>query len=165
MKVLGEIAGIFSSLRGDFWLRGGWAVDFLLGRVTRPHDDIDLVTWVQHREPLEQMLEKAGYVRMPVREPFSGRQSDFRRDSVDVTFSYITQRDDGSLILNGLPEWVWREDSLLPQCLTLNRISARVLNPRQLLEEKEVYEQIGRTPRPKDLASKHILQGLIAQSM
>jgi hypothetical protein len=44
----------------------------------------------------------------------------------------------------------------------LNGISARVLNPRQLLEEKEVYEQIGRTARPKDVESKKILQSIIS---
>ncbi|NQX62193.1 nucleotidyltransferase domain-containing protein [Paenibacillus qinlingensis] len=37
-------------------MRGGWAIDFLLGRVTRLHKDLDLVTWVRHREELEQVL-------------------------------------------------------------------------------------------------------------
>ena len=29
----------------DYWLFGGWAVDFWVGRVTREHDDIDVAAW------------------------------------------------------------------------------------------------------------------------
>ncbi|EGL15908.1 hypothetical protein HMPREF9413_3534 [Paenibacillus sp. HGF7] len=39
----------------------------------------------------------------------------------------------------------------------LNGISASVISPNQLLEEKVVYEQIGRTLRPKDIESKKYL--------
>ncbi|MGE6256838.1 nucleotidyltransferase domain-containing protein [Heyndrickxia sporothermodurans] len=163
LKILSEINAISAEIGCEFWLRGGWAIDFLLGRVTRAHDDIDLVTWIQHREQLERALADAGYKQTPVKEDFRDRQSDFCKDDVEVTFSYITRTSEGSLIMNGLLEWVWRADSLLPQEYLLNGISARVLNPRQLLEEKEVYEQIGRTPRSKDAESKIILNRIIAE--
>lgn len=42
-----------------------------------------------------------------------------------------------------------------------NHISAKVLNPKQLIEEKEVYEQIGRKTRHKDIESKKILRQII----
>jgi hypothetical protein len=32
LKILGELAVVFSSIHACFWLRGGWAIDFLLGR-------------------------------------------------------------------------------------------------------------------------------------
>ncbi|MFD1176500.1 hypothetical protein ACFQ3W_09330 [Paenibacillus puldeungensis] len=98
-----------------------------------------------------------------MKEQFRGRQSDFRKDDVDITFGYITNTNDGSIIMNDLPEWVWRHDSLLPQSFMLNGLSAHVLNPRQLLEEKEVYKQIGREPRSKDEDSKKILHRIIAE--
>lgn len=63
--------------------------------------------------------------------------------------------------MNGLPEWKWRADSLLNKSFELEGISVKVMNPRQLLEEKEVYKQIGRTPRQKDNESKKILQTII----
>ncbi|GIN86356.1 hypothetical protein J6TS2_27420 [Heyndrickxia sporothermodurans] len=163
LKILSEISAISTEIGCEFWLRGGWAIEFLLGRVTRAHDDIDLVTWIQHREQLEHALAGAGYKQTHVKEEFRGRQSDFCKDVVEITFSYITRTSEGSLIMNGLPEWVWRADSLLPQDYLLSGISARVLNPRQLLEEKEVYEQIGRTPRSKDVESKRILNRIIAE--
>jgi hypothetical protein len=163
LKVLNEISAICATIECKFWLRGGWAIDFLLGKVTRPHDDIDLITWIQNREQLEQALAEAAFEQTPVNELFRGRQSDFRKDDVDITFGYITSTNDGSLIMNGLAEWVWRSDSLSLQSLMLNGITAFVLNPRQLLEEKEVYKEIGRKPRPKDEDSKKILHRIIAE--
>lgn len=163
LKLLSEISAICATIECRFWLRGGWAIDFLLGKVTRPHDDIDLIAWIQNREELEHALAKAGYEQTSVKEQFRGRQSDFSKDGVDITFGYITNTDDGSIIMNGLPEWVWRPDSLLSQSNMLNGISAHVLHPRQLLEEKEVYKQIGREPRPKDEDSKTILHRIIAE--
>ena len=41
LDALSELAMLFSSHGMEFWLRGGWALDFLLGRETRPHEDVD----------------------------------------------------------------------------------------------------------------------------
>lgn len=163
LKVLSEISTICATIDCKFWLRGGWAIDFSLGKVTRPHDDIDLITWIQNREQLECALIESGFEQTPVREQFRGRQSDFRKDDVDITFGYITKTNEESIIMNDLPEWVWQDDSMLPQSLMLNGLSAHVLDPRQLLEEKEVYKQIGRKPRPKDEDSINILHRIIAE--
>ncbi|TKG98559.1 hypothetical protein FC682_26360 [Peribacillus simplex] len=40
-------------------------IDFLLGKITRLHSDIDLVTWIQHREHLEQALVSSGFQIKP----------------------------------------------------------------------------------------------------
>ncbi|GIP39041.1 hypothetical protein J31TS4_23210 [Paenibacillus sp. J31TS4] len=159
LNVLGQLTAVFSSIGGEFWLRGGWAIDFLLGEITRPHGDLDLVTWVQYRESLERALVEAEFEWMPV----SDRQTDFRKGNVDIQFLYLTRSSEGNIIPNGLPEWVWRADSLPLKHFTLKGISSFVLSPNQLLEEKEVYEQIGRTLRPKDIESKKILTRIIAE--
>lgn len=64
LDILQEINEICLSFNLSLWLRGGWAIDFLLERITRSHSDIDLVTWIQHREHVEQALVKAGYQKM-----------------------------------------------------------------------------------------------------
>lgn len=165
LKVLAEISTISETIGVEFWLRGGWAIDFLLGKITRPHDDIDLVTWIKNWEQLENELVKAGYEKTFVKEKFRDRQSDFRKGNVEITFCYIFLSDDGKLMMNGLPEWIWKPESLLPQTFILNGISAHILNPRQLLEEKIVYEQIGRTPRQKDAESKKNLHQIIVDTL
>ena len=45
---LAALAGIHELLEEeeiDYWLFGGWAVDFRAGVVTRAHDDLDLAVW------------------------------------------------------------------------------------------------------------------------
>jgi hypothetical protein len=49
LAVLGELWALLGRTRIRFWLRGGWALDFHLGRLTRDHADIDVVTWAPHR--------------------------------------------------------------------------------------------------------------------
>lgn len=43
------------------WLFGGVAVDFLVGRWTRPHSDIDLNTYTESRAVLTDQLRGIGY--------------------------------------------------------------------------------------------------------
>jgi hypothetical protein len=44
------------------WLTGGVAVDFLVGRWTRPHKDLDLVAFTPDRQRLEVDLDRSGFV-------------------------------------------------------------------------------------------------------
>ena len=43
------------------WLFGGVAVDFLVGRWTRPHSDVDLNTYDESRVALTDQLSRIGY--------------------------------------------------------------------------------------------------------
>jgi len=43
-----EVVAMSERLGVEIWFRGGWAVDFFLGQVTRDHVDID---WVTMRPP------------------------------------------------------------------------------------------------------------------
>lgn len=47
------------------WIDGGWGVDALLGRVTRAHDDIDIVVEHQHLDRLVGLLSEQGFVQVP----------------------------------------------------------------------------------------------------
>ncbi|MFF4898183.1 nucleotidyltransferase domain-containing protein [Streptomyces sp. NPDC001068] len=41
LRLTGETVEIAKALGVEVWLRGGWAVDFFIGEVTRDHADID----------------------------------------------------------------------------------------------------------------------------
>lgn len=45
------------------WLDGGWGVDALLGRQTRPHEDVDIVIEEKHVPKLRTLL--VGYTDVP----------------------------------------------------------------------------------------------------
>lgn len=158
LGVLRDITSICKSRGIGIWLRGGWAIDFLLGRITRAHSDVDLVSLVQNRVELEAALVAAGYEKIPVGE----FQTDFLKADVDISFVFVRNNDKGEIVANGFPDWVWRNDALSKQDYQLEGISTRVLSPQQLLEEKQVHEQgTGRKLRPKDLESMKIIQGII----
>ncbi|MEX1248296.1 MAG: hypothetical protein WEA61_07410 [Anaerolineales bacterium] len=45
----------------NIWIDGGWGVDALLGRKTRPHEDIDIVIEQKDLGKLREFLERKGY--------------------------------------------------------------------------------------------------------
>jgi len=45
----------------EVWITGGWGVDALLGRQTRPHDDIDIFVQKKDTAVFTEMLKSNGY--------------------------------------------------------------------------------------------------------
>jgi lincosamide nucleotidyltransferase A/C/D/E len=75
----------------DTWADGGWGVDALLGRQTRPHDDLDLVVALDHVVRIQEVLGSRGFTladdQLPVRFVLSHAQLghvDFHTVSFDT---------------------------------------------------------------------------------
>ncbi|MBA4048389.1 MAG: hypothetical protein C0476_07610 [Sphingomonas sp.] len=47
-----------------FWVDGGWGVDALLGRQTRPHGDLDLAVNFTDLAAFDRLLKQEGYARI-----------------------------------------------------------------------------------------------------
>ena len=88
-----EVVRVVSALQGEglsVWIDGGWGVDALLGRVTRRHDDVDLVVELQELPQVYGCLSLLGFavaedfspVRVVLQSP-DGRQVDLH----PVTFA------------------------------------------------------------------------------
>jgi hypothetical protein len=45
LEALADIHRLFQRDGIEYWLFGGWAVDFHAGAVTRPHADLDIAIW------------------------------------------------------------------------------------------------------------------------
>jgi hypothetical protein len=159
LSLLAELADVFAGARLAGWLRGGWALDFLLGEVTRPHSDVDLVTWRRHRQRVHRLLPAHEYAlvrELPV-------QTDFTKHDQTVSVVFVARGPDGRPVVPGIPGWTWRPDALPRRRHTLRGVSWRVVSPEQLLDEKEGYEAgTGRPPRSKDRVSMDLLRRLIA---
>jgi hypothetical protein len=160
LAILAEISRLLAAQRIRFWLRGGWAIDFMLGEITRLHSDIDLVVWLRHRQRLHRTLIEAGFKLD--REMLV--QTDFHRYDEMISAVFLTRRADGTIVTHGVPEWEWPAGSLSRRRLRLHGVAAAVVSPERLLWEKESYEYgTGRPPRPKDLASIHMLNAMLAR--
>jgi hypothetical protein len=163
LSMLHALDETFSASRVRWWLRGGWAIDFMLGRITRLHSDIDIVVWARHRRRLYRVLSEAGFAL--VRE-WPPTQSDFQTHDETVSVAYLTRTPDGRVITAGIPVWEWPPRSLGQTPRRLEGISVRVVGPRQLLWEKESTEQgTGRPLRPKDVESMATLREIIADGV
>jgi lincosamide nucleotidyltransferase A/C/D/E len=63
-----ELYEALAGARVDIWIDGGWAVDALIGRQTRPHDDLDIAVEARCVGALREILTERGYVESPSRE-------------------------------------------------------------------------------------------------
>jgi len=62
---LQELFDLFDRLAVPFYLDGGWGIDCLLGRQTRPHRDVDIFIEEQHAAVLLPALGELGYREIP----------------------------------------------------------------------------------------------------
>ncbi len=156
LKLISEIADLFRRAKIRFWLRGGWALDFLIGEVTRTHSDIDLVTWRRHAGRIRRMLQASGYDIATVTNQAAIH---FAKNGQDVGIAFIKKDEQGRFVTPGREFWPWPP---FPDALkTLNGIACRTMSAAALLEEKENYEKYsGRTLRPKDQESIRTLRSL-----
>jgi len=56
-----ELYNLLTKNAIDVWLDGGWGVDALLGKQTRPHEDVDIVIQQKDVPKLRDLLHSQGY--------------------------------------------------------------------------------------------------------
>lgn len=146
LEIIREVVSAFRRVRIRVWLRGGWAVDFYLGRLTRGHADVDLVTWLRHASRVRAVMLSLGYAEVPAAAP----HLKFRKRGQEIGIVFVESAGKGRV--RGVPtDWGWVSGALLRTPRSLDGIACRVVCPRQLLAEKLSYERNTRRPlRPKD---------------
>ena len=160
LRLLGEIADALTDVRIPFWLRGGWALDFLLGRVRTEHADIDLVAQLEDSDAIREALTARGF-QCVAEEPHVALEFEKEGESIQVLL--VDWNASGVLVVHGFESWPFPEDAL-GEPRRLGNVVCRTLTPDALLYEKETYEaNKGRPPREKDLASIELLRRLAAE--
>jgi phosphorylcholine metabolism protein LicD len=61
LAALAQLHDLFEQHRIEYWLFGGWAVDFHAGSVTRAHDDLDFAVWQKDHERIAALLTADGW--------------------------------------------------------------------------------------------------------
>ena len=82
-----DVVAIVTRLQGAglrVWLDGGWGVDALVRRQTRPHDDLDIVVRIEDVPVVERELAALGYERAGGGAPMSFESVDAEGRQVDV---------------------------------------------------------------------------------
>jgi lincosamide nucleotidyltransferase A/C/D/E len=101
-----DVIDIYSTLGGlgiKIWIDGGWGVDALLGRQTRPHKDLDIALDDQHLVRFERFLALRGYHRTKreIERPFNFVLADRGGREIDVHVISLDENGDG---IYGSPE-------------------------------------------------------------
>jgi aminoglycoside-2''-adenylyltransferase len=68
LTAIGHLDAMFERAGVDYWLFGGWAVDFHAGAVTRDHADIDIAVWSEDAAAVHALLTADGWEHTPAVE-------------------------------------------------------------------------------------------------
>ncbi|MEV6350772.1 aminoglycoside adenylyltransferase [Actinoplanes sp. NPDC051851] len=143
-RVAGQLGAIEEAVRvaGELgvglWLRGGWAMDFFLGEVTREHRDIDWFAWHEEAPRLVTVLAGRGWRLLP--EPPHDEQLDLERDGIEQSVTLLG-RDDAGCPVVPAGAWAgepWPEDLLDGPPGELAGIVCPIVSPRAQVEIKRM---------------------------
>ncbi len=155
IAALGDLAGRLDRSSIQYWLFGGWAVDFYAGRVTRVHDDIDLAIWLPDLARIRLLLEGASWRHAPDDDEDGGTA--FESDSVRLELTYLS-KDDSGRIFTPLAEGsaYWSPEAFGNTRRELSGVPVRTLEFAALRSSKATAR-----PEPedaaKDYADSHVL--------
>ncbi|MGX6601073.1 nucleotidyltransferase domain-containing protein [Micromonosporaceae bacterium Da 78-11] len=137
LAAIAETVALAGELGVSVWLRGGWAMDFFLGELTREHLDVDWFAWRDQAPALSAALVADGYDLLP--EPPHDRQLDLVRDGVEQSFALLAG-DAGHPVVAGGP-WVgspWPAGMLDGPPARLHGITCPIVTPRAQVEIKRM---------------------------
>jgi lincosamide nucleotidyltransferase A/C/D/E len=138
-----DVINIYLTLGGQgirIWIDGGWGVDALLDRQTRPHKDLDIVLEDEHLVRFERFLVSRGYQRTKreIERPFNFVLADRGGREIDVHVISLDKNGNG---IYGLPEngLMYPADSLTGTG-TINGCPVRCITPQWMVKFHSGYE-------------------------
>jgi Aminoglycoside-2''-adenylyltransferase len=90
----------------EYWLFGGWAVDFHAGSVTRAHDDLDIAVWHEDLTNVVALLAADGWKHVPA-ESEDGYTS-YELGPVRLEVAFLVRPEDGDVytpLVDGRAGW------------------------------------------------------------
>ena len=135
LETLAAVDGLLAEADIPYWLLGGWAVDFYAGRITRPHDDVDIAVWLEDVPAIAALLVGSGWTHAP--EPDEDGGTGYERNGVRLELTYLTRRADGSIVtpLREL-DATWPGEAFGDDVRELGAVSAHVIGLAALASGK-----------------------------
>jgi hypothetical protein len=142
----------------DYWIFGGWAVDFHAGRVTRDHADIDIAIWHADLDVVHGLLVADGWAHTPA--PGHEGYTTYTRDSTQVDLAFLAA-DDGATPYTPLASGRgdWPPDSFGSDIRELAGTRARVVSLSSLVVDKSEPRDDPET-RGKDASDVAVLRSV-----
>jgi Aminoglycoside-2''-adenylyltransferase len=153
LRTIADVLRVSAALGIQLWLRGGWAMDFFLGHVTRDHVDIDWFGWLDDAPALEVALHADGYRTIPGPPP--DQQLDVTKDNEELGFAWLARGTHGQVTVAGgqFAGEPWPDGMLdWPASGRIGDLQAPIISPYVQIEIKEMMPVWvpGRPRRLKD---------------
>lgn len=138
-----DVIGLYTQLdsfRIKIWLDGGWGVDALLGRQTRPHEDLDIVVQQKHVAKLRDFLVSKGYsdIEQNDESTWNFVLGDDNSNKIDV--HVIVFDEEGNGIYGPAERGVFYPAKSLTGEGVIDNIAVRCLTPEYQVESHTGYE-------------------------
>jgi hypothetical protein len=135
LNALAELHQLLDGSAIDYWLFGGWAVDFHAGAVSRDHADLDIAVWAADRDRIAQLLGAAGWT-LEADESAHGYVA-YARGAVVLEIAFLA-RDSAGEVYTPLADGraPWPSGAFGDDVLELCGVRARVIGRAALLAEK-----------------------------
>jgi len=161
-----EAAVVFGDLAAPWWVAGGWAIDLLVGRQTRVHDDLDILILRRDQDQVRQQLEgwdvwaadPPGTLRpWPTGEILPGHVHDVwcrRHPDAPWTVQLMIDDTDGD-------DWRYRRDPTIRR--PIRSLAGRASTPgRPVLAPDVQLLAKSKAARPKDEADFDAVRALLS---
>ena len=81
-----DLYNVLERLGVEIWIDGGWGVDALLEKQTRPHQDLDLAIQQKDVAKLVELLDARGYreIKLEIRRPHNFVLADNHGHEIDI---------------------------------------------------------------------------------
>jgi catechol 2,3-dioxygenase-like lactoylglutathione lyase family enzyme len=138
LGLIEDTLAVAQRLGVQIWLRGGWAMDFFLGWVTRDHINIDWHAWIDDAPAITAALHADGY--QVLTGPF-GQQLDVAKDGWEMSFAWLTRSADAKVPVAGGPHGgqAWPDGMLDWPAGQVGPVQCPIISPRAQIECKEMW--------------------------
>ena len=126
LAALARASGLLTEAGIEHWLLGGWAVDFYVGEITRPHDDLDLAIWHEDRVRIARLLGGDDWRHAPDEDEDGG--TGFECGGVRLELTFLVRAANGGVFtpLRSGPAF-WAADALGNDVAELRGVRAPVI--------------------------------------
>lgn len=134
----------------EIYLGGGWAIDFIVGRVLRPHVDIDTFIWKKDKEKVRKVMKQLGFSVRDKESKFQNSRDGFQFDNdlvESLNGGFVSGR---SLNHEGIK---WSKEAFEKSVTAkLEDVVVKVINPKPLYEflqlKLDYYLEHGKSSGP-----------------
>jgi hypothetical protein len=125
LAALDRVGRLLDAAGIDYWLFGGWAVDFYAGSITRIHDDVDIAIWLNDLQEVAELLASDGWRHAPAEDEDGG--TGYERGDVRVELTYLVRHEGDVFIPMSDGPIPWDKRSFTDDHGTLAGVSSRLI--------------------------------------